>query len=492
MQKGFPEGFLWGTSISACQAEGAWDEDGKTPVRSDFALATQPGSMAQVTYRMPDGTTGSTVQMLPLPVGARLECDPAAHYPTHQAADFYHHWREDLSLFAEMGFTTFNTSISWARIYPHGLEGGVNKAGVAYYRAMFEECRRLGIDPVITLYKYDEPICLEERYGSWRNRAMIDEYVGFATTCIEEFGDIVTKWLTFNEINCLLLGVVLGGISEGQEAFEILHNRMVAAARVVQAAHKLRPGTKVGTMLCSISSYPGTPDPNDALLTQQQFQDGFCYCGDTMMRGRYPSFAQRLWNERHVKLNVTPEDAEDLERGAADFLAFSYYASSVVSTHPTGDEVSGNLMGGERNPYLTYSDWGWGMDPVGFRYILNELWDRYQKPLFDVENGLGAYDKVEHDENGNEVVHDPYHIEYLRSHIEEMRKAVNEDGVGLFGYTTWGGLDLVSYSTNQMNKRYGFIYVDMDDEGNGDFHRIRKDSFYWYKQVIKSNGADLD
>ena len=489
----FPDGFLWGTSISASQAEGGWDEGGRTPVKSDYATVAEPGSMAQVSFRMPDGSPGQSYVMFPLPEGAEVECDPAKHYPTHQGSDFYHHWREDLALFAEMGHTTFNTSISWARLYPHGIDGGANPEGVAFYRSVFEECRRLGIDPVITLYKYDEPLCLEWKYGGWANRAMIDEFVAFATTCIHEFGDIVTKWLTFNEVNSLAMAHMPGGPREyDQNRFEMLHNRLVAAARVVQIAHDLRPGTKVGCMVASEVLYPMTTDPNDVLLTQQQVQEDFFYCADTMMRGRYPSYAKRIWDSYGVELDVSEEDADDLLRGAADFLAFSYYMSTVATTHEIKETVSGNLIGGARNDYLSYSEWGWAKDPVGFRYFLNMVWDRYQKPLFDVENGLGAIDVLERDEDGNEVVHDGYRIDYLRSHIEEMRKAVCEDGVGLFGYTTWGGLDLVSYSTNQMNKRYGQIYVDFDDEGKGDFHRVRKDSFYWYQKVIASNGEDLD
>lgn len=483
--KALPEGFLWGGSISAAQAEGGWDEDGRSPAQVDFAGPASDLGFRPVYYRAADGSRGVMRQFDHLPEGARYELFDDVAYTNHEATDFYHHWREDLALLAEMGLTCFNTTVSWARIYPHGLKGGVNKAGVEFYRQVFAEARRLGMKPVITLYKYDEPVYFDETYGGWGNRAMIDEFVGFARTCFEEYRGLVEAWLTFNEINALQL------FDGSGYRYQELHNQMVAAARAVSAAHEIDPELKVGCMICGVCAYPYTCDPADVLAAQRRVQDSFCYCADTMVRGKYPSWAERTRAAAGATVEVTEQDERDLMAGKADFLAFSYYSSSTVSAKPVeGKEVRGNLMGGPRNPYLTTSEWGWQMDPTGFRYFLNFMNDRYDVPLLDVENGLGAVDRVELDADGNERVHDPYRSEYLRNHVRAMRDAVLEDGVDLRGYTWWGPLDLVAFSTGQVSKRYGFIYVDRDDDGSGDLHRIRKDSFYAYQRIIRSNGAD--
>lgn len=481
----FPKGFLWGTSISAAQAEGAWDEGGRSPVQIDYAAAGSAKQNRKIYYQDKDGNRASMGIFGHLPQGASYRLYDDIHYTNHNASDFYHHYKEDIALMAEMGFTTFNTSISWARIYPYGIEGGINREGVEFYRNVFAECRRYGIDPVITLYKYDEPVSLEEKYGGWNNRGMINEFVEFARVCFIEYKELINKWLTFNEINILTAFDAEPG--DYQIRFEELHNQMVAAARSVKLAHDINPDNKVGCMICGICSYPYTCDPDDVMANYESFQEKFCYCRDTMIRGYYPSYSQRIWNKKNVLLNVSEEDKKDLTEGKSDFLAFSYYSSGTVTTHSIDSFSEGNVFGGRTNPYLKYSDWGWAMDPVGFKYFLHTLYDRYNKPLFDVENGLGAYDVISEDG----CIHDDYRIAYLRNHIRYMKEAV-EEGVNLFGYTTWGGLDLVSASTGQLEKRYGFIYVDMDDKGNGDFHRLKKDSFYWYKKVISTNGEDLD
>jgi Beta-glucosidase/6-phospho-beta-glucosidase/beta-galactosidase len=486
---GFPKNFLWGTSISAEQAEGGWNEDGKSPVQADYGAAGTTTENRKIWYQNADGTRGSMAQFSHLPAGAKYQLFDDIHYPNHEAADFYHHWKEDLALFAEMGFTTFNTTIAWSRIYPHGTEGGVNQEGVEFYRQVFTEARRLGMDPVITLYKYDEPVYFEETYGGWMNRKMIDEFVAFAQTCFTEYKGLINKWLTFNEINILRLFIGLPGMrADIKDRFIELHNQMVAAARCVKAAHEIDPENKVGCMIAGICSYPLTSDPEDVMFNYSSFQDKFCYCADTMMRGVYPSFAQKIWQKFHVDMHVSKEDEKDLKEGCSDFLAFSYYMSTCMTTHDeNGDQIGANGVNGTLNPYLKASDWGWPIDPTGFRYFLNVLYDRYQKPLFDVENGLGAYDHVEADGS----IHDDYRINYHREHIKAMKLAL-EDGVDLRGYTTWGGLDLVSFTSGQMDKRYGMIYVDMDDQGNGSLKRTKKDSFYWYQKCIKSNGEDLD
>ena len=486
----FPKGFLWGTSISAAQVEGGWDEGGKSPVQVDYAAIATNLGFRQVQVREADGSPSTIRFLTGLPEGASYEMRGDIHYTNHVATDFYHHWKEDLDLFAEMGFTTFNTSISWARIFPQGVQGGVNAEGVEFYRNVFSYARELGMDPVITLYKYDEPVWLEEHYGGWTNRAMIDEFVEFARVCFTEYAPYVNKWLTFNEINCL---VAFGDTTPAN--IQKLHNQFVAAARATIAAHGIDPQLKVGCMICGLHAYPYTCDPADTLAVQQQFQEAFSYSADVQVRGKYPDFAPRMW----AKWGCTPEfgedDAHDLLAGKSDFLAFSYYSSGVTTTHDTSDadQVNGNgVHGALKNPYLKASEWGWQMDPIGFRVFLNRLNELYPDvPLFDVENGLGAIDHLVV-EDGVERVHDGYRIDYLRAHIQNMKAAIEEDGVRLFGYTTWGGLDLVAASTGQVSKRYGFIYVDMDDEGNGDLHRVRKDSFFWYQKVCRSNGEDLD
>ena len=480
----FPKGFLWGGSISAEQVEGGWDEGGKSPVQLDYAAPAQGVGWREVHYRNADGSRGTMRTFERLPEGASYELFDDIHYTNHVAADFYHHWEEDIRLFAEMGWTTFNTSIAWSRIMPHGIEGGVNEEGVAFYENVFKLARELGMDPVITLYKYDEPIYFELTYGGWDNRAMIDEFEAFARVCFERFGKYVNKWLTFNEINVLQ-------IVPGNQPLLKIHNQMIASARAVLAAHEIDPQLKVGCMIAGFCSYPYTCDPADVWLNHKTFQTNFGYTADTMIFGAYPPFAARVQAEAGETIEVSPEDAATLMAGKADFLAYSYYMSATTTTHEVDDYTPGNVFGGPTNPYLKSSEWGWQIDPLGYRYFLNFLSDRYRVPLFDVENGLGAKDALVV-EDGQERVHDGYRIDYLRAHIENLRAAVEEDGVPIFGYTTWGPIDLVAASTGQMSKRYGFIYVDMDDEGNGDLHRVRKDSFFWYQKVCRSNGADLD
>ena len=478
--------FLWGGSISAAQCEGAWDEDGKSPVQVDFGDPGTTYDRRYIHYLNADGSRGKMRQFDLLPKGAKYVLFDDVRYTNHVGIDFYHRYKEDIAMLAEMGFTTFNTTISWARIFPHGVEGGVNQAGVEFYRNVFKECQRYGMDPVITLYKYDEPVYFEETYGGWTNREMIHQFVEFAKVCFKEYKDYVNKWLTFNEINILLHFEGKGG---KQVAFESLHHQMVASAKAVIAAHEIDENISVGCMIAGYCSYPYTCDPKDVLANYKAFQDKFGYCADTMVRGYYPAYASRLWKQNNVTLNITKDDEEALKAGKADFLAYSYYMSNVVTTHQNeGESLDGaGTSENLKNPYLKASDWGWQIDPIGYEYFLHFLNDRYQVPLFDVENGLGAFDKVEEDG----TIHDDYRIDYLRSHIQSLMKA-REEGVNIFGYTTWAPIDLVSFTTGQMDKRYGFIYVDMNDQGEGDLHRVRKDSFYWYKKVIASDGKDLD
>ncbi|MFO6299188.1 glycoside hydrolase family 1 protein [Rahnella selenatireducens] len=482
----FSEKFLWGGSLSAAQCEGAWDEDGKSPVQVDFG---DPGSTTDrryIHYINKEGSRGKMRQFDHLPEGAKYQIFDDVRYTNHIGIDFYHRYKEDIALLAEMGFTTFNTTVSWARIFPKGVEGGVNKAGVEFYRDVFKECRKYGMDPVITLYKYDEPVYLEETYKDWTNREMINQFVEFARVCFTEYKGLVNKWLTFNEINILLHFDVKEG---KQVAYTELHNQMVASARATIVAHEIDPTIKVGCMVAGYCSYAYTCDPEDVIENYKIFQNLFGYCADTMVRGYYPSYAPRIWKDNGVSLVVSEQDKKDLLAGKSDFLAYSYYMSNVFTTHKDEGESLGGagVQHSIVNPYLKASDWGWQIDPTGYEYFLHFIYDRYQIPLFDVENGLGAHDTVDADG----LIHDTYRIDYHRSHIKSLMKA-REEGVDIFGYTSWAPIDLVSFTTGQMDKRYGFIYVDMNDEGEGDLHRVKKDSFYWYKKCIESDGKDLD
>ena len=462
----FPSDFLWGGAVAANQCEGAYLEDGKGLSVPDMLLG---------------GDVNTPRTFLP-------KTDPNAFYPSHEAIDFYHHYKEDIALMAEMGFSTFNTTISWARIFPNGVKGGINQEGVEFYRSMFQELRKYNIDPIITLYKYDEPVYFEQTYGGWSNRDMIDEFIEFAKVCFNEYKDLVNKWITFNEINVLMLFKNLPHTQkEAQIRFQELHNQLVASAKTVQLAHQINSQNKVGCMIAGMCTYPLTPDPVDVMDNYKYFQDIFCYATDTMIRGRYPSFAKRLWEEEGVKIDIIEQDLVDLRSGTAEFLGFSYYMSQCRTTHINGVASKGNIFTGFENPYLKKSEWGWQIDPLGLKYFMHFIYDRYNIPLLIIENGLGAIDKVEEDIS----IHDDYRIDYLRSHIQTMKEAV-EEGVDLMGYTTWGGIDLVSASTGQIEKRYGMIYVDANDKGEGTYKRLKKDSFYWYKKVCESNGEDLD
>ena len=431
---------------------------------------------------------------------------PGVFYPSHEAVDFYHHYKEDIALFGEMGFKCYRMSINWARLFPRGDEEKPNPEGVAFYKSVFEECRKHGIEPMVTLSHYELPLALSHEYGGWANRKLIDFFVNYAKTCFTEYKGLVRYWLTFNEINCAMMGGfgnIMGlGIlpdhdwdvnfadcpwDDPQKRYEGLHNQFVASAKAVLAAHEIDSENKVGCMIAGSANYAYTCNPDDVLAAHDAMDRSNFYCGDVQVRGSYPCWAPELWKKEGVDLSaLAKKDADILKAGTVDFYAFSYYMSSTTSTEKTAKE-GGNIFGGAGNPYLKKSDWGWAIDPEGLRYYLECVYDRYQVPLMIVENGLGAVDEVAPDGS----IHDTYRIDYLRSHIQEMEKAI-EHGVDLMGYTMWGCIDLVSASTGEMKKRYGFIYVDKDNEGKGTLARSRKDSFFWYKKVIATNGNDLN
>ena len=489
----FPKTFLWGGAISAHQAEGAWNEDGRGPAIRDFMTVDPQTRKRLLTYVDKEGKKcflaydhGET-----LPEGAHFEAFDDRYYPDHEAVDFYHHYKDDIALFKEMGFSVFRMSISWSRIFPDGEGQETNETGVEFYHKVFAELNAAGIKPLVTLWHDDTPALLEEKYGGWQSRKMIDFYDRYSTFCFKEYANEVAFWLTFNEINNILMFLDMFGSQPSdvkyQEAYQELHYKFTASAHAVRTAHAIDPSIKVGCMICGVPFYPSTDDPNDILLNHYTWEKGIWYSSDVMCKGKYPSFSKRLWKEHDVHLDMTEEDLKDIRDGTVDFYSCSYYMSSSVTTHVSNDLVSGNFAAGVRNKYLEYSQWGWAFDPKGIRFFLESIYGRYELPMMIVENGLGAVDKVEEDGS----IHDPYRINYLRDHLKEMAIAI-EDGVDLFGYTSWGCIDVVSAGSGEMKKRYGFIYVDKNDDGSGTFSRRKKDSFYWYKKVIATNGEALD
>ena len=470
----FPEGFLWGGAIAANQAEGAYREGGKGLTTVDM---------------IPYGEN-----RMPVKLGLRdsVELDPNEYYPSHQAIDFYHRYKEDIALLAEMGFKVFRMSIAWGRIFPNGDEETPNQAGIDFYRSVFEECKKYGIEPLVTLCHFDVPMHLVNEYGSWRNRKMISFFERYARTCFEAFDGLVKYWLTFNEINILLASPFSGagilfqeGENKDQVKYQAAHHELVASALVTKIAHEINPENQVGCMLAGGNFYPYSCKPEDVFTAMQKDRENLFFI-DVQSRGYYPSYAQKVFDEKGVKLEIHEEDHAILKH-TVDFISFSYYASRCASADMNeGNTSAANVVKSIKNPHLDASDWGWVIDPLGLRITMNTLYDRYQKPLFLVENGLGAKDTV--DANGE--IHDDYRIDYLRAHIEAMKEAI-ADGVPLMGYTPWGCIDLVAASTGEMSKRYGFVYVDRDNEGNGSLDRTPKKSFYWYKKVIASNGEEL-
>jgi 6-phospho-beta-glucosidase len=482
----FMKDFLWGGAISASQVEGAYLEDGK-------GLSTA------------DMITGGSVNKERMFFTDKVE---GAYYPTHEAVDFYHRYKEDIALFGEMGFKTLRLSIAWSRIFPNGDDIEPNEKGLQFYDNLFNECLKYEIKPLVTLSHYEIPWEIVKKYNGFANRKTIELFVNYAKVCFERFGDRVKYWLTFNEINGAPLegtglnhlGMVDDSVWDLKEPipisklpvlpnrYEAVHNQFVASALAVKAAHELDMGLQVGCMLCNIPWYPLTPNPKDVLATQTKDQMFNYYCGDVMVRGEYPTFVLDFFKKNNIDDSfITEEDKQILKEGTVDLYTFSYYMSNCITTDPTVEIVGGNIVGGAKNPYLSISDWGWQIDPEGIKYMLKNLHDRYpHTPLMIVENGFGGIDKVEEDG----FIHDPHRIDYLRQHITAVKEAV-ADGIPVIGYTAWGPIDLVSIGTGEMYKRYGFIYVDRHDDGTGDYSRHKKDSFDWYKKVIETNGEDL-
>jgi len=491
----FKTNFLWGGATAANQFEGAYLTDGKGLSTADVMTAGAYDHPRQVTWKNPTtGETGATdfgffTDKRQVPVGTIPAVIADNYYPSHTATDFYHHYAEDIKLMAEMGFKTFRLSLNWSRIFPNGDDATPNEAGLAFYDRVFAECQKYHIEPLVTLSHYETPLNLAIKYNGWADRQLIGFFVNYAKLVMNRYHDQVKYWLTFNEINLMDNAPFLaGGVIDGspQNRAQAAHNQFVASALTVQAAHAIDTTIQVGQMLAYSPLYAYTADPADQLKVQLQQQATLFY-SDVQIGGHYPNYRLNQYARDGIKLDDRHEDYALLAKYPADFLSFSCYGSNTVTTHEDKGNAAGNFMTGVKNPYLETNAWGWATDPDVLRIALNTLFDRYHKPLWIVENGIGWADELTADQK----VHDDYRIKYLQANLSSMRDAVTIDGVDLMGYTMWGCIDLVSAGTGEMKKRYGFVYVDRDDRGHGSLKRLPKDSFYWYKKVIANNGSDL-
>ena len=493
----FPSTFLWGGATAANQYEGGFNEGGKGLTMIDVTTNGSHTNPRKISWRIPQtGETGVTEMVfggnMVFPEGAQPCVLDGYYYPSHKATDFYHHYKEDIALMAEMGFRTFRMSISWPRIFPDLESDTPNEEGLKFYDDVFDELNKYGIEPLVTLAHFEIPVDLVMKYGGWQNRKAVDLFVKYTTTVLNRYKGKVKYWLTFNEINMMefmqssTIGVL--NATDESKAQAALH-QFLASSLTVKAAHEISSDYQVGMMLCYMPLYAETCDPADQLFVLKKAQEQFLFYSDVQMTGKYPNYKLMEYERKGISLKTEADDFDIIAKYPCDFMSFSCYGSTTFTTHD--DFVAnggGNGIMGKKNPYLEANAWGWETDPQCLRIALNTLYDRYHKPLFIVENGIGWADVLEEDN----TVHDSYRIDYLRQNIRAMKDAVLIDGVPLMGYTMWGCIDLVSAGTGEMKKRYGFVYVDMDDLGNGSLKRYKKDSFYWYKKMIASDGEDLD
>ncbi|SQF66551.1 glycoside hydrolase family 1 protein [Streptococcus dysgalactiae] len=466
----FPKDFLWGGAVAANQVEGAFEADGKGWSVQDV---------------LPNGGLGEFTD------------SPTSDNLKLEAIDFYHRYKEDIALFAEMGFKVFRTSIAWSRIFPNGDDDQPNEAGLQFYDDLFDELLKYGIEPLVTLSHYETPLHLAKTYNGWTDRRLVGFFERFAQTVMERYKGKVKYWLTFNEVNSILhMPFTSGGIMtekeqlSPQDLYQAIHHELVASASVTKLAHEINPDVKVGCMILAMPAYPMTSDPRD-VLAAHEFENLNLLFSDIHVRGKYPSYINSYFKENGIEIIFEDGDKELLAQHTVDFLSFSYYMSVTQARNPEAyTSGQGNILGGLANPHLESSEWGWQIDPIGLRLVLNQYYDRYQIPLFIVENGLGAKDQLVPTSDGSWTVEDDYRIDYMNQHLVQVAKAI-EDGVEVMGYTSWGCIDCVSMSTAQLSKRYGLIYVDRDDDGKGSLARYKKRSFDWYRQVIQTNGRCL-
>ena len=479
MAKELPKNFLWGGALAAHQVEGAWNEAGRGMSIADVMTAGGNGISRKITEGI-------------------LENE---YYPNHEAIDFYHHYKEDIQLFKEMGLKCLRTSISWSRIFPNGTEQEPNEAGLQFYDDLFDELIKNGIEPVVTLSHFEMPYNLYKEFGGFGNKEVIPLFVKFAKCVFTRYKDKVTHWMTFNEINNQADGqedlhvwtnsaMILKETDNKEEVvFQAAMNELIASAYAVREGKKINPNFKIGCMMAYVPIYPHSCNPNDMIASLKINERRYFY-SDVHVRGEVPSYTQKYWERNNYNIEISEEEKAVLKEGTVDYIGFSYYMSGTVSTDMTIEGIPNKDFKGTqmvRNPYIESSDWGWPIDPVGLRYILNTVYQRYNVPLFIVENGFGAYDQLDE----NNFIKDDYRIDYLSKHIEQMELAIVEDGVDVIGYTPWGIIDIVSFGSGEMEKRYGMIYVDKDNKGEGTLKRSKKMSFDWYKNVIATNGAEL-
>ncbi|PWJ89000.1 6-phospho-beta-glucosidase [Oceanotoga teriensis] len=484
MSKGFSKEFLWGGAIAANQSEGAWDEDGKGMSVAD--VIKFHSKIYVKDYKKQMEITSQQIE-------EAIKDKSEKKYPKRRGIDFYHKYKEDLALFAEMGFKTLRVSIAWSRIFPTGEEEKPNEKGLEFYEELFTEMKRLKIEPIVTLSHYEMPLELSVKYNGWEDRKIINLFVKYSKTCFKRYKNLVKYWLTFNEIDSIERHpfITAGIIPEQcknikQSIYQAFHHQFIASALVTQECHKIIPESQVGCMLTKLTTYPNTCNPEDVEKTLIKNLLNY-FPADVQVFGEYPVIIQNMLEKENIIIKKESGDEDILKNNTVDFVSFSYYMSLTESANENSEKTAGNTIFGVKNPYLPSTEWGWQIDPKGLKISLLELYDRYKKPLIIVENGMGAVDKVETDGK----IHDDYRKEYFKKHFEQMKEAI-EMGVELFGYTSWAPIDIISAGTSQMSKRYGFIYVDQDDYGNGTLKRIKKDSFYWYKKVIESNGEDLE
>ncbi|MGL5042274.1 MAG: 6-phospho-beta-glucosidase [Culicoidibacterales bacterium] len=470
----FPENFLWGGAVAANQCEGAYLTDGKGL------------SLVDVMPTVGNGRWDALVNP-----NQAMKKD-YGFYPSHESIDFYRYYKEDVKMFADMGFKVFRTSISWPRIFPNGDELEPNEAGLEFYDALFAECRKYDMELLVTINHFDTPLGLYHKVGGWKSRTMIDHYLRYCEVLFKRYRKIVKYWITFNEINMILHLPFFGGLDvTGEEKnlqlkYQAIHHQLVASSLATKRAHEINKDFQIGCMIAGGATYPLTCNPQDVWETIVSEREGYFFV-DVQAKGQYPGYGKRLFKEHKIVLEMGEDDLDILKQYPTDFIAFSYYSSRIATASKKEQTTEGNVFASVKNPHLEASEWGWQIDPLGLRITLNQLYDRYNKPLFIVENGLGAVDTIEADGS----INDPYRIAYLREHIREMGEAI-EDGVELIGYTTWGCIDLISAGTGEMKKRYGFIYVDRNNEGEGTLKRTPKASYHWYKKVIATQGTDLD
>ena len=484
----FPEGFLQGGATAANQFEGGWREGGKGLSVSDVARAHLDADVTN--YKAHNTVTTADIER------GLNELDDEVNYPKRHGSDFYHHYKEDIALIAEMGFKVYRMSIAWSRIYPNGDDEYPNEEGLKFYDDVFDELKKYNIEPLVTMSHYEPPLNIVLNYDGWYSREVIDMFTKYVTTICTRYKDKVKYWLTFNEVDSMIRHpYTTGGLIQDrfpgknfeEVIFQAMHHQFIASALATKICHEIIPGSMVGCMLTKLTYYPYTCKPEDVLAAQQKMRSTYAY-SDTQVFGVYPAYLLSHFENNGIHIVKGENDDEIMQKYPVDFVSFSYYSSSCEAGSYEGLEVTpGNTIMALKNPYIPASDWGWQIDPIGLRVSLVDLYDRYRKPLFIVENGLGAKDILTEDKK----VHDDYRIEYLREHFKCMSDAIYEDGVELLGYTSWACIDLVSESTKQMSKRYGYIYVDADDYGKGTYNRYRKDSFFWYKHVIETNGEEL-